>query len=179
MNAKTSERAVARSGRTRVPISSSSRAQKLSATALSKQVPVRPYASKLHLRGGGEDLEVRLGRILRGDPGRGVDGEGAGPDGGGDGKGPFHISFAAVSSNFPWNRGTLPFTCQRKSPTRAMDLSAKTAYVLANPMYRVCTRPFTTPAAGDSALAEASHQVIRFEPGHAASRKAFVVAPRA
>lgn len=42
MKVKTSERAVARSGQMRVPISSLSRAQKLSAAALSKRDHVRP-----------------------------------------------------------------------------------------------------------------------------------------
>ncbi len=42
MTAKTSARAVARPGQIRVPISSLSRAQKLSAAALSKHDPVRP-----------------------------------------------------------------------------------------------------------------------------------------
>lgn len=42
MKEKTSARAVARSAQTRVPISSLSRVQKLSAAALSKHDPVRP-----------------------------------------------------------------------------------------------------------------------------------------
>lgn len=42
MKSKMSARAVARSGQKRVPISSLSTAQKLSAAALSKQLPVRP-----------------------------------------------------------------------------------------------------------------------------------------
>ncbi|MEW2426338.1 hypothetical protein AB0911_38560 [Streptomyces nigra] len=42
MKVKTSARAVARSGQVRVPISSLSRAQKLSAAALSKHDPARP-----------------------------------------------------------------------------------------------------------------------------------------
>ncbi|MFM9700890.1 hypothetical protein [Streptomyces europaeiscabiei] len=42
MKVKTSARAVARSGRRRVPVSSLSRAQKLSAAVLSKRDPVRP-----------------------------------------------------------------------------------------------------------------------------------------
>ncbi|GGT59608.1 hypothetical protein GCM10010271_73580 [Streptomyces kurssanovii] len=46
---KTSVRAVARSGQMRVPISSLSRAQKLSAAALSKQDPVRPQLSQSQL----------------------------------------------------------------------------------------------------------------------------------